>query len=284
MRTRHRSLPTGWYPSQAGEVKAAIAGWGLDFAGQGRGQGAGKVLPGAIAAIAPHAGWAFSGRLAALAISSLADAETVAVIGGHLPGGYPVVMGREEVYETPGGLLEQDIELASALGRLLPLEGDGAEDNTVEVQLPLLQSLKPGVRMLWLRAPAGAKAMELGACLDSAARALGRSLVCLGSTDLTHYGPDYGFEPAGRGSEAEKWLREVSDRGFIEALLALDAEASLARGGAGAACSSGAAAAALTFALAQGATKAELLGYGTSLEVRKAASFVGYAALGFYRT
>jgi AmmeMemoRadiSam system protein B len=279
MRTRLRALPQGWYPESASEIEALAAEWS-------RGGLLSGALPGARAAIAPHAGWAFSGRIAATSILALAEAETVAVIGGHLPPGYRLLAAPEDFYETSLGPFERDAELYEALAGRLSLTEDRAADNTVEIQLPLLKALKPAARILWLRAPADGKAIELGKALAAAASELGRSLVCLGSTDLTHYGPDYGFEPAGRGEAAETWVRETSDRGFIDALLALDPEAAIVRGEKGAACSSGAAAAALAFALAAApeakAVEPKLLAYATSLEVRKAASFVGYASLAFY--
>jgi AmmeMemoRadiSam system protein B len=63
----------------------------------------------------------------------------------------------------------------------------------------------------------------------------------------------------------------------------MDGEAVLLRGEEDhSACSFGAAAAALSFAQANGAVRAELLGYASSLDVRKDESFVGYAAVGFY--
>jgi AmmeMemoRadiSam system protein B len=241
---------------------------------------------GAAAAVAPHAGWAFSGRLAAKAALSLAEAETIAVIGGHLPAGYPLLIAEEEAFETPLGAFPADLELAAALREAaapLRLEADRVADNTVEVQLPILRALYPAARILWLRAPASQDSIRLGGALAEAAASLGRSLVCLGSTDLTHYGPDYDFEPEGRGPEAEAWARDKSDKSFIDALLDMDAKRALARGEAGAACSSGAAAAALGFAAAGGAAKPRLLAYAQSLELRRASSFVGYCAVGFYR-
>jgi hypothetical protein len=276
MKTRRRYLPAGWYPQSPAEISGLLRQWSETGVG-------GRVPKGtAIAAVAPHAGWTFSGRYAARAVESLREAETVVVIGGHLPAVYPVLCAPEEAFETPLGDMERDGELAEALGRLVSLEADRVADNTVEVQLPFVKSRFPRARLLWLRAPAGPAAVELGARLAEAARTLGRKVACLGSTDLTHYGPDYDFEPAGRGRDAELWVRNVSDRGFIDALIAMDANLVLERGGEGAACSSGAAAAALSFARASGATRAELLGYATSLEVRRAESFVGYCAVGFY--
>ena len=72
MKTRDYSLPAGWYPRNPAEIENFLS----PFA---------AVQSGAPAAIAPHAGWFFSGRLAAQAAASLdRRAETVVVLGGHL--------------------------------------------------------------------------------------------------------------------------------------------------------------------------------------------------------
>jgi AmmeMemoRadiSam system protein B len=269
-----RGLPGGWYPETATGIDELLAAWEAESESPPRT---------ALAAVAPHAGWAFSGRLAALSLRSLAPAETVAVIGGHLPPGYPILMATEDGFETPLGPVFRDLEFSSRLGEAVRLEPDKVPDNTVEIQLPLVKAIFPQARVLWLRAPADAQATELGLALARVASELGREVVCLGSTDLTHYGPDYGFEPAGGGEKAAAWVREVSDQAFIDALLELDATAALARGNEGSACSSGGAVAALSFAKARGAVKARLLAHTTSLEVRKAASFVGYASVAFLK-
>lgn len=286
MAVRRRFLPSGWYPDEGERLRSLVASWTRDMPSS-RG--------GALAAVAPHAGWAFSGRLAALAVSSLSplgEASTVAVFGGHLPPGAAPLAARETAFETPLGPLRSDLELLSALESALG-EGAGTRralgidcegDNTVEVLLPLVAAILPGARVLWLRSPNDGYALDLGEALAAAALSLGRSLACLGSTDLTHYGPNYGFSPKGRGAAAEAWVRDTNDRRFIEALLALDGEEALRRGESErSACSSGAAAAALAFARAAGASRAELFEYSTSLDVRRDDSFVGYAALGFFR-
>ena len=107
-------------------------------------------------------------------------------------------------------------------------------------------------------------------------------MACVGSTDLTHYGPAYGFTPAGLGEKAEKWVKGTNDKAFIDALLDMNGDAVLALAAKkGSACSAGAAAAAIGFALETGSTEARLLAYSTSLEVRRDDSFVGYAAVAF---
>jgi hypothetical protein len=149
--------------------------------------------------------------------------------------------------------------------------------------LPLIAALVPGARVLWLRVPNDPFSLEIGVALHEAASALGRELYCLGSTDLTHYGPNYGFSPKGRGPAAESWVRNINDRRFIDALIAMDGKEALRLGEAErSACSSGGAAAALAFALAAGCSRAELLEYATSLDQRRDDSFVGYASVAFF--
>jgi MEMO1 family protein len=291
MAMRRRVLPRGWYPDDGESLRELVASWTGKDAASPRG---------ALAAVAPHAGWAFSGRIAAIAVSSLlgvaedaSPAATLVVFGGHLPPGASALAARESAYETPLGPVTADLELLSALEACLGsraasssliLEPDEEVDNTVEVLLPLVATLMPGRKVLWLRAPNDSSSIELGEAVCAASASLGRSVRAVGSTDLTHYGPNYGFSPKGRGRGAEAWVRDTNDRRFIETLLALDGAEAVERGEAErSACSPGAAAAALAFARSSGATRAELLAYATSLELRRDESFVGYAAMGFFR-
>ena len=54
------------------------------------------------------------------------------------------------------------------------------------------------------------------------AKELKVSILVFGSTDLTHYGPNYGWSPKGYGPEAVKWVKEVNDKKFIDQALKLD--------------------------------------------------------------
>jgi AmmeMemoRadiSam system protein B len=280
MSLRRRGLPRGWYPDDPETIKNLVLSW-VQASGAAEGP--------SIAAIAPHAGWTFSGRLAAIAAASLAPAigagaSTLAVFGGHLPPGARPLAAGESSFDTALGPLEADLELLHRLEVSVKLGRDEESDNTVEVLLPIAAAIFPGVRILWLRAPNDASSIELGEALFAASTSIGRSVVCLGSTDLTHYGPNYGFSPKGKGRAAEAWVRDINDKRFIEAILAMDGNEAIRRGGTErSACSSGAAAAALSFAASSGASKARLLAYATSLDVRSDDSFVGYAAIAFYK-
>jgi AmmeMemoRadiSam system protein B len=142
--------------------------------------------------------------------------------------------------------------------------------------------LFPGAKLLWLRFPADEGAFEAGRELARIALGLRRKLVVLGSTDLTHYGENYRFQPRGEGEKALAWVRETNDPRFIEAVQSGDPGAILRRAEEDrSACSPGAVLGALGFALERGAVKAELLAYGTSADQSPGEvppSFVGYGA------
>jgi len=131
-----------------------------------------------------------------------------------------------------------------------------------------------------VRSPASAKALELGEAVAAVARELNLSLLAIGSTDLTHYGPNYGWAPQGIGPQAVQWVREVNDQRFLSEVLKLDG-AGLLRAALEdqSACSPGAAAAAVAAAKKLGARKAVLHDYYTSYEIMPGDSFVGYAGI-----
>jgi AmmeMemoRadiSam system protein B len=274
MTVRKRLLPAGWYPSSPAAVRAELDSL---TAGLSRSD--------ASACVSPHAGWAFSGRIAANALSALrGDADTVIVFGGHLGPRSGLLMSSEDAFETPAGTAEADAELRAAIGKRFEFLDDRNADNTVEIQLPLVVRLFPRARVLCLRLPADVRAEAVGAELADLSRALGRRAVAVGSTDLTHYGPNYSFMPAGSGPAALEWASGVNDRRFIDALVAGDAELALERANDEySACSSGAAVGALAFARACGATEARMLAYATSADVQPSDSFVGYAAIAWFK-
>jgi AmmeMemoRadiSam system protein B len=208
------------------------------------------------------------------------DTETVVVVGGHLGPGEGVLAAFEQGYETPLGAIEADLPLLEALRGRLEVSEDRYADNTVEIQLPFLRHLLPRARVLALRASPSQAALRLGEALAACARETRRRTAVVGSTDLTHYGPNYGFTPRGSGAAALKWVREVNDRRLVEALLGLKLEQALELAlREHSACSAGGAVAAARFARELGCSRGELLEYATSHDVYPGSSFVGYAAI-----
>ena len=275
MNLREMNLPNGWYPRQKDKIGEFLKPFVKTGAPSGQA---------GFAAIAPHAGWYYSGQTAAVAVSSLyADAETVAVIGGHLPRGIDVLIAPEEGVKTPLGTMMIDVELREEFKKLVSSKPDRYQDNTVEVLLPMVHYFFPKSKLLWLRFPAEEKSFDAGKILAKTAAGLGRRLVVLSSTDLTHYGDNYGFSPMGKGKPALEWVKKVNDAAFIEAVLEGDPSLVLKRAEEdSSACSAGAVLGVLGFT-ASGGRSPRLLEYRTSADVSQddevPSSFVGYAAI-----
>ncbi|MDR1420453.1 MAG: AmmeMemoRadiSam system protein B [Treponema sp.] len=292
MNLRKMSLPEGWYPAESGEIVRFL-----------RDKAAPRNAP---AAIAPHAGWFFSGAIAAAAVSSLGKAETIAVIGGHLSRGASPLFAREDAVETPLGKIMIDGELRELVeGEVAKCSGTAEDldaDNTVEALLPMVRYFHPEARILWLRLPAEEFSFEAGKILARAALRAGRTVAVLGSTDLTHYGRNYGFSPRGSGESALSWVRNVNDRAFIDAVERGDPREILDRAERDrSACSAGAVLGALGYVAeitaeetsagkrpsgtGAPAGRARLAAYGTSADAFPGrsvpGSFVGYGAFVF---
>ena len=274
MQIREYSLASGWFPRAPKEVSAFLRPFKEKAHFFSR------------AAVSPHAGWYYSGRIAALGAASLEpDAETVVVLGGHLPASSAPLFALEDAARTPFGLLPIDNEFRTVLLKLLDGREDKFRDNTVEVLLPMVHYFFPKSSLLWLRLPSSMSSYEAGKIISRTATKLGRKINVLASTDLTHYGENYGFIPKGTGVSAMKWVREVNDANFIKAVEAGDTALVLRRAeNDSSACSVGAVLGAMGFAEAEKLGGAKLLEYGTSADAQDGKipdSFVGYAAFTF---
>jgi AmmeMemoRadiSam system protein B len=272
MRLRPRSLPAGWYPSSPAEIKNVIEDYLLSTPVLGQD---------AVTGIVPHAGWGYSGAVACEVINHFKrNQDTIVVVGGHLMYSDMVLAAFEEGYSTPLGTIEADLELLKEIEKNINVKEDGSADNTVEVQLPFIKYFFPSSKVLWLRVSPTGAAIELGKIIRMSSEKTGKKVLVLGSTDLTHYGPNYGFSPHGSGEKAVTWVKDVNDKKLINSLIALDADSALelARED-NSACSAGGAVAALSFAKEMGIRNGVLLRYMTSYDISPGSSFVGYAGI-----
>ncbi|MEN6480089.1 MAG: AmmeMemoRadiSam system protein B [Anaerolineales bacterium] len=247
----------------------------------------------AVAGIVPHAGWAYSGQTAAHTLLALAqqEPETVVLFGTVHMWGVPgaCVYGTGS-WRTPLGDIAVDTELAQAVLAASPFVRDlpsaHAQEHSIEVQLPFIRYLLPTARIVPIAMPPIAEAPVIGRAVARAVQQLGRAAVAVGSTDLTHYGPNYGFTPVGIGEAGLEWTHE-NDRRVLTLIEQLDAEGVLREARAHHnACGPGAVSAAIAFALEAGATRGVLLDYITSHEVLplgQPRDLVGYGAVVFVR-
>ncbi len=275
-----------WYPARAADCAREIRRF-LAAAEPPEDRRGARLVGG----IVPHAGWAYSGALACRVIHRLrqgADPPPGAIVlfGGHLAASSPNVMMPAGAWETPFGEIPVAEELAAELAGRFPFRLESPErarpDNTIELQLPFLKHFYPEARLLAIAVPPAEATLALAAEAVAAARRLGIALQVLGSTDLTHYGPNYDRLDHGRGAAALAWVQGENDRRILEAMAALDPRRVIAEALAHEnACCPGAAAAAIEAGLRLGARKAEVVGYTTSHERHPGESFVGYGGVVF---
>jgi hypothetical protein len=146
-----------------------------------------------VAIVVPHAGYYYSGPVAAHAYNELADdgvPDTAVILGpNHTGYGYPVSVWVGAVWNTPFG----EVEINEALARRLlgeVIEADETahiHEHSIEVQLPWLQHLYESVRIV----PIAMLAQDI-----ETARAVGKAisrsddnLIVIASSDFTHYEP-----------------------------------------------------------------------------------------------
>jgi MEMO1 family protein len=170
-------------------------------------------LPGELRAlVAPHAGYVFSGAVAAAAFATLppgACALRVALLGpSHFTPLRGVAVSAADGWLTPLGTVPVDRELratAVAAGAVVDDEPH-ARDHALEVELPFLQQ-RAGEGLRVLPAAVGGPADEAAAVVE----ALSADALIVVSTDLSHYHDDV--------------TARRLDRKTADAVVALDASA-----------------------------------------------------------
>jgi AmmeMemoRadiSam system protein B len=157
---------------------------------------------------------------------------------------------------------------------------DGFSDNTVEVQLPFVSRFFPEVPIIAVHSPSSEKAFLLGKTISRLLADKGLKAAFIGSADLTHYGPNYGFSPKGIGDDAVAWVKNENDKSVIDHALAMASQEVLKDAAAKRnTCSAGPIASVIGSAADHGITEGRLLEYYTSYDVMPNTSFVGYAAI-----
>jgi AmmeMemoRadiSam system protein B len=204
----------------------------------------------------------------------------------HLHSGSPAHIMTEGAWETPFGAIEIDNKLASELCQKFSFHIETADrftqDNTIELQLPFIKYFFKDAKIVPIGAPPTQNSLEIGKTVVAISKQLGLQLKVIGSTDLTHYGPNYGFMSHGRGASAVDWVRNENDRRVIDAMLTMEPEKVIKESTANQnACCGGAAATAIAAAKALGAQKAETIAYATSHDKSPGDSFVGYVGIVF---
>jgi len=168
-------------------------------------------------AMVPHAGWVYSGKLAAEVLSRVEIPERVIVLAPkHRPGGSEWAVAPHATWSLPGGDVESDPELAQRLAEgISGLELDAtahAREHSIEVQLPILARLAPGARVIGITIGGGELAglLEFGRQMAAILRDDEPRPLLVISSDMNHFA-------------AEEKTRRI-DRVALDAMETLDPE------------------------------------------------------------
>lgn len=234
------------------------------------------------AAVVPHAGYEYSGPVAAWAYSRMEKANYLIVGPNHTGIGSQFAIMKAGMWKTPLGDLVIASDVAEKLINTRIVEYDvlaHEHEHSVEVQLPFLQyrfgSNFKFVPIAIMNDFADDLLLDscrlVGKAIASIIKKQKEKWVVLASTDFSHYVPQE--------------MAEKNDRGVIKTILKLDekdffdkvAEKKVSM------CGFGAVATVMVAAKGLGARKAELLKYATSGDVTQdLTSVVGYASIIFY--
>ncbi len=283
MGIRKADFAGSWYPGRPDDCEQEILSFLKD---KNISSPAGKHL---IGGIVPHAGWYFSGSIACNVISALKDEtppDVVVIFGMHLHEDSPRYIMKEGGWETPFGDIQIADELTGKLIEKFSFNIETAEnyqsDNTIELQLPFVKYLFENVKIVPIGVPPATDSLRIGEAVAEIASELGLKIKVLGSTDLTHYGYNYGFVTKGTGPAAVDWVRNTNDRRVIDAMLDMKPDNVINEARASQnACCAGAASTAIACANFLGATRAESIAYATSYDKSPGDSFVGYVGIVF---
>jgi AmmeMemoRadiSam system protein B len=219
--------------------------------------------------VAPHAGYPYSGEVAAWAYSAIpaSFAGTFVIIGPSHRGYRTSISGIP--WETPLGIVDNDPDLAS----FLDIETDEIshrDEHSLEVQVPFIKHRFPRARILpILMGDQDYESADLLArtVLDAVRRSGREDIRFVASSDFSHYVPiaaarsndRYAIEGL-KNLDVQEFYRRVSERKVS-------------------ACGVGPIAAVCLACRARGATKGELLAYATSGDVTGDPTVVGYGAI-----
>jgi AmmeMemoRadiSam system protein B len=216
MTVRKPAVAGTFYPAGEAQLREAIEGSYSHRLGPGSLPPREK--PGADvemkACLCPHAGYAYSGPIAAhsyLDVSELKSPELVVIVGpNHYGVGTGVATYGEGAWETPLGKVAVDQEASKSIARLTGFVDADPEahrrEHSIEVQLPFLQHLYGGsfkFLPISLAFQDKAVARDLGkglAELLKEAAEVDAHPVLIASSDLTHY------EPASQAKEKDTAL------------------------------------------------------------------------------
>ncbi len=264
---RQPAVAGTFYPADENELMGEVRGY-IEKARQDA-----PDVPGAMnamAVIAPHAGYFYSGHVAGAVFSSVNVTDTVIIVGPNHRGlGAPGAVDDSTAWSFPFGDVKVDAQLSEMLvSGCEQLEYDSAAhaiEHSLEVMAPFLFARNKKVSIA---------AICIGTHNEKALECIGKSValaqektgaLVVASTDMTHYVPDE--------------VARERDRASIELIEKMDEKALLEKVKRdNSLCGAGAVAVVLAAARENGCKRAKLVRYATSGDISgEKDSVVGYA-------
>lgn len=252
MTVRDPAVAGRFYPLTAEDVTAAVAALYREV-------GDPAAAP-AIAVMCPHAGWVYSGKLAARTLAEVTVPERVVVLcPNHTGRGARVSIMTDGAWRVPGATVPIDGALATAiLDEAREIRGARSDESAhafehaIEVLVPLLLARQPALRLV----PIVVGPIEPRECValgHAIARAVkGEDVLVVASSDMSHYLPD--AETRRRDRTALDALVTGEPAALLDAVETNDVSM----------CGVRPAAAMLAYARARRAGAPRLVGYATS--------------------
>lgn len=279
-----------FYPASKKDLRKEIEGSFTHSLGPGavpdRGSGEERILGGVV----PHAGYRFSGPVAAHVYSALARnglPENIIILGPKHPdpfriGSAPEAAVTMETFKMPMGDVPVNEDLAEMfLDDSIEADPDvHASEHSIEVQLPFLQYFSDSFEIIpiCISSQSFEIAEEIG---DKIAALMGNEDVAvIASTDFTHCGSRYNQKPP-EGVDAAEFAQDQDEKA-IDRILDLDAKglSSVVEENNITMCGP-AGVEALILGLEDRVEGGNLLKYSTSAEVASGDSAVGYGGIVF---
>ena len=266
---RRAAVAGSWYPGTASAINAEVDSY-LETA---------RAAPPAgrlVGLVSPHAGLRYSGPVAAYGYGLLREVAggpglTAVLVGpSHRAAFDGVAAQAGGAWETPLGRAPIDEEVSQAILDADPVVFDDPgvhrEEHSLEMQMPFLQRLVPGLRLVPLLMGSQSR-REVEALAAALAKALaGRRVLLVASSDLSHY------QPAAVANRL--------DAAVVDAVARFDEGALMARleTNHNVACGGGPVVAVMKAARSLGADRATVMKYGDSGDVgeRDKSHVVGY--------
>ena len=233
-----------------------------------------------IACMLPHAGYMYSGKVAAQTVSAVNIKEKVVLFGpNHTGYGTPYSIMAEGAWQTPLGEVKIDSILAKKiLAGSKYLESDEEAhlyEHSLEVELPILQYFKKDFKIvpITIMSQEANVLKEVGENIAEVIQnlKLEGSVMLVASSDMTHYEPK--ITAAKKDKEAIEAILKLDEDGLIKKIRQLNISM----------CGWAPVVLMLAAAKRLGAAQAELVKYQTSGDVTgDTASVVGYAGIIVY--